>query len=125
MNVQKSIKVLKWVEANLSAIQADRPTQTAIAQQATEALGFKVSTGPIKHCLEEFGITTRRVSKAQAKIDGLQRQLAQLETLLTKLIAAPELPNWLRDELENAELPPEAKAALARMENRQRESVAA
>jgi hypothetical protein len=120
MNVQKSIKVLKWVEKNLQRIRAERPTQSQLAAEASEALGFKVSTGPIRDCLQERGVATRRVSKAQSQIEALKQRIVELETLLTKLIAAPELPGWLREELEETELPPEAKAALARMETNQR-----
>jgi hypothetical protein len=121
MNVQKSIKVLKWVESHLQTIREKRPTQNILAVQAADQLGFKVSTAAIKDCLQEHGIETKRVSKAQAQIDALRQQVKHLETLLAKLIVAPELPNWLREELAKADLPPEAKAALARMDNGRRE----
>lgn len=53
----------------------------------------------IRDALLIQGIQTRGVSKAQCKILALEGRIAELETMLIKVIVAPELPQWLRAEL--------------------------
>jgi len=118
VNVKKALQLLNWVEKQKQVILADRPTRRKLAEDASKAIGFKVSDSAIRDALQEYGIETKRVSKTQSKILGLQERVRTLETLLTKLIAAAELPSWLSQELNEADLPQEARAALGRMEGK-------
>jgi len=118
MNVRHAAALLKWIERNRQMILTERPTQAQLAQRASESLGFKVSAGSIRDGLEHFGIATKRVSRTASEIGALKEEVARLKTIITKMIAAPELPEWLREELERTDLPNEAKTALRRMQNR-------
>lgn len=118
MNVKKSYAVIDWVGNRKQEIQSQRPPREKLAAEATSALGFKISTSAIRDALLIHGIQTRGMSKAQCKILALEGRIAELERMLIKVIVAPELPEWLRAELEESNLPAEARAALARTQRR-------
>lgn len=88
MSVNNSVKIVKWLEKNVT--NGTATSLSALASEMTQSLGFKVSPQSVKTHLNAAGITIKRtrVAASSAKVAELQDTVAAFRSALVVILDA-------------------------------------
>lgn len=86
MNIVHAAKTHDWIKKNAKRLREPRRgTMQQCADEASVALGFKVSTTSLRKLMKLNGVPTKQVSKVTAERLSLLARLEQLEAENKKL----------------------------------------